>query len=122
MTVLNLAGVKSSARANKVLLAVMSVVVAFFVWLAIRYLWHGQGWAGLLSTEPLYNPKTFNSHKILAATSVAALTYICFDGLTTLAVDVENPKRNLLLAVLLTCVFAVICRGCLVYLAAIMWP
>ncbi len=36
MTVLNLAGVKSSARANKVLLAAMSVVVAFFVWLAIR--------------------------------------------------------------------------------------
>src|SRR6202049_1294524 len=33
MTVLNLAGVKSSAQANKVLLAVMSVVVAFFVWL-----------------------------------------------------------------------------------------
>src|SRR5450631_1207159 len=70
MTVLNLAGVKSSARANKVLLAVMSVVVAFFVWLAIRYLWHGQGWAGLLSTEPLYNPKTFSSHKILTATSL----------------------------------------------------
>src|ERR1700694_476290 len=39
MTVLNLAGVKSSARANKVLLAVMSVVVAIFVVLAIRYLW-----------------------------------------------------------------------------------
>jgi len=43
MTVLNLAGVKSSARANKVLLAGMSVVVVFFVWLAIRYLWHGLG-------------------------------------------------------------------------------
>src|SRR5437773_9898946 len=31
MTLLNLAGVKASARANKVLLAVKSVVVAFFV-------------------------------------------------------------------------------------------
>src|ERR1700694_1340162 len=39
MTLLNLAGVKASARANKVLLAVMSVVVAIFVVLAIRYLW-----------------------------------------------------------------------------------
>src|ERR1700719_2273039 len=106
MTVLNLAGVKSSARANKVLLAVMSVVVVFFVWLAIRYLWHGQGWAGLFSTEPFYNPKTFNAHKILTATSFAALTYIGFDGVTTLAEDVENPKRNVLLAVVLTCIFA----------------
>ena len=122
MTVLNLAGVKSSARANKVLLAVMSVVVAFFVWLAIRYLWHGQGWAGLLSTEPLYNPKTFNSHRILTATSFAALTYIGFDGVTTLAEDVENPKRNVLLAVVLTCIFAGVCSGFEAYLGARVWP
>jgi amino acid transporter len=122
MTVLNLAGVKSSARANKVLLAVMSVVVAFFVWLAIRYLWHGQGWTGLLSTEPFYNPRTFNSHKILTATSFAALTYIGFDGVTTLAEDVENPKRNVLLAVVLTCLFAGVCSGFEAYLGARVWP
>jgi amino acid transporter len=122
MTVLNLAGVKSSAQANKVLLAIMSVVVAFFVWLAIRYLWHRQGWAGLLSTEPFYNPKTFNSHKILTATSFAALTYIGFDGVTTLAEDVENPKRNVLLAVVLTCIFAGVCSGFEAYLGARVWP
>lgn len=122
MTVLNLAGVKSSARANEVLLAVMSVVVAFFVVLAVRYLWHGQGWAGLLSTEPVYNPKTFNSHKILTATSFAALTYIGFDGVTTLAEDVENPKRNVLLAVVLTCIFAGVCSAFEAYLGARVWP
>jgi amino acid transporter len=122
MTMLNLAGVKSSARANKVLLAVMSVVVAFFVWLAVRYLWHAQGWTGLLSTEPFYNPKTFNSHKILTATSFAALTYIGFDGVTTLAEDVENPKRNVLLAVVLTCIFAGVCSGFEAYLGARVWP
>jgi putrescine importer len=122
MTVLNLAGVKSSARANKVLLAAMSVVVIFFVWLTIRYLYHGQGWPGLLSTEPFYNPKTFNAHKILTATSFAALTYIGFDGVTTLAEDVENPKRNVLLAVVLTCIFAGVCSGFESYLGARVWP
>jgi putrescine importer len=122
MTVLNLAGVKTSARANKVLLAAMSVVVAFFVVLAIRYLWHGQGWGGLLSMEPLYNPRTFNSHKILTATSFAALTYIGFDGVTTLAEDVENPKRNVLLAVVLTCIFPGVCSAFEAYLGASVWP
>ena len=122
MTVLNLAGVKSSARANRVLLAVMSVVVAFFVVLAVRYLWHGQGWAGLSSAEPFYNPKTFSSHKILTATSFAALTYIGFDGVTTLAEDVENPKRNVLLAVVLTCIFAGVCSAFEAYLGARVWP
>ena len=122
MTILNLAGVKSSANTNKVLLAVMSVVVVFFIVLAIKFLYGGQGWAGLFSLQPLYDPKTFNSHKILTATSFAALTYIGFDGVTTLAEDVENPKRNVLLAVVLTCILAGVCSGIEAYLGARVWP
>lgn len=122
MTVLNLAGVKSSSNANKILLAIMSVVVVFFVVLAIKFLYGGQGWAGLFSLQPLYDPKTFNSHKILTATSFAALTYIGFDGVTTLAEDVENPKRNVLLAVVLTCIFAGVCSAFESYLGARIWP
>ena len=122
MTVLNLAGVKSSARANKVLLTVMSLVVVWFIWQAVRYLYFGQGWAGLFSIQPLYNPKTFNPNMILTATSFAALTYIGFDGVTTLAEDVENPKRNVLLAVVLTCLFAGVCSALEAYLGARVWP
>ena len=122
MTALNLAGVKSSANTNKALLAVMSVVVVFFIVLALKYLYGGQGWAGLFSLQPFYDPKTFNSHKILTATSFAALTYIGFDGVTTLAEDVENPKRNVLLAVVLTCIFAGVCSGLEAYLGARVWP
>ncbi|HEX4784067.1 MAG TPA: APC family permease [Candidatus Sulfotelmatobacter sp.] len=122
MTVLNLAGVKSSSNANKVLLAVMSVVVAFFIVLAIKFLYGGQGWAGLFSLQPIYDPKTFDWTKIRTATSFAALTYIGFDGVTTLAEDVENPKRNVLLAVVLTCIFAGVCSGIEAYLGARVWP
>src|SRR5579871_4569844 len=122
MTVLNLIGVKASATANKVLLAIMTVVVAAFVVLALKYLYGGQGWAGLFSLQPLYDPHTFNPHKILTATSFAALTYIGFDGVTTLAEDVENPKRNVLLAVVLTCIFAGACSGVEAYLGARIWP
>jgi len=85
-------------------------------------LYGGQGWAGLFSLQPLYDPHTFNPHKILTATSFAALTYIGFDGVTTLAEDVENPKRNVLLAVVLTCVFAGVCSGIEAYLGARVWP
>lgn len=122
ITLLNLAGVRSSTRTNKVLLAFMTVVVGFFVVLAIRYLYGGQGWNGLFSLQPFYDPKTFNSHRIWTATSFAALTYIGFDGVTTLAEDVENPKRNVLLAVVLTCVFAGVCSGFEAYLGARVWP
>ena len=122
MTLLNLAGVKTSAHSNKVLLAIMSAVVVIFVVLAVRFLYRGQGWHGLFSIEPLYNPHTFNAHRILTATSFAALTYIGFDGVTTLAEDVENPKRNVLLAVVLTCIFAGVCSAFEAYLGARIWP
>ncbi len=122
MTVLNLIGIKASANANKVLLGVMTVVVAAFVVLALKFLYGGQGWAGLFSLQPLYNPSTFDSHRILTATSFAALTYIGFDGVTTLAEDVENPKRNVLLAVVLTCIFAGTCSAFEAYLGARIWP
>jgi putrescine importer len=122
MTVLNLIGVKASANANKVLLGIMTVVVAAFIVLALKYLYGGQGWAGLFSLQPLYDPKTFNWQKIKVATSFAALTYIGFDGVTTLAEDVENPKRNVLLAVVLTCIFAGVCSGVEAYLGARVWP
>jgi putrescine importer len=122
MTVLNLIGVKASANANKVLLAIMTVVVAAFVVLALKYLYSGQGWAGLFSLQPIYDPNTFNWSKIKVATSFAALTYIGFDGVTTLAEDVENPKRNVLLAVVLTCIFAGACSAFEAYLGARVWP
>jgi len=122
MTILNLIGVKASANTNKVLLAVMTVVVAAFIVLAIKFLYGGQGWAGLFSLQPIYDPKTFDWTKIRTATSFAALTYIGFDGVTTLAEDVENPKRNVLLAVVLTCIFAGVCSGVEAYLGARVWP
>ncbi|HLI34320.1 MAG TPA: APC family permease [Terriglobia bacterium] len=122
LTILNLRGVKTSARANKILLAVMCVVIAAFIYLAVRYLFHFQGWSGLFSIQPFYDPKTFNSHQIWTATSFAALTYIGFDGVTTLAEDVENPKRNVLLATVLVCLFTGVFGGLEVYLGQRVWP
>lgn len=122
MTVLNLRGIRTSARANKILLACMCTVIAVFLVLAIWYLYAGGGWGGLFSTQPFYNPQTFNGHQIWMATSFAALTYIGFDGITTLSEDVENPKRNVLLATVLVCLFTGIFAGIEVYLGQRIWP
>ncbi len=81
----------------------MFLVIAVFVVEAVRFLWLKQGWAGLLSTAPFYNPRTFDLRAIGTATSLAALTYIGFDGITTLAEDVKEPKRTVPLAVVLVC-------------------
>ena len=122
ITLLNLRGIKSSARANKTLLACMGVVIAAFVVLAIRYLFRAGGWAGLVSIKPFYDPVTFKSRQIWAATSFAALTYIGFDGVTTLSEEVENPKRNVLLATVLVCLFTGVLSALEAYLGQRVWP
>ena len=122
VTALNLIGIRSSARANKLLLGAMCVVIAAFFLLAIRYLLHRGGGSALFSIEPFYSPATFDLHRIWGATSFAALTYIGFDGITTLSEDVKNPRRNVLLATVLVCVFTGVLSGAEVYLGQRIWP
>jgi putrescine importer len=100
---MNLRGIRVTARANEILLAIVSLVVVAFFYAPIRYLFHFQAWSGLISTQPFYSPKNFDFGALCTATSLAALTYIGFDGVTTLAEEVENPKRTVPLATVLVC-------------------
>lgn len=122
VTFFNLRGIKWTARANQIMTAAMFLVIGIFVVQAIRYLWSKQGVAGLVSTEPFYNPSTFNLRAIGTATSLAALTYIGFDGISTLAEDVKEPKRTVPLAIVLVCLLIGLCAVVMVYLAQRVWP
>jgi len=122
VTALNLIGIRSSARANKLLLAAMCVVIAAFFLLAIRFLLRHGGTPALFSMEPFYSPNNFDLRRIWGATSFAALTYIGFDGITTLSEDVKNPRRNVLLATVLVCIFTGVLSGAEVYLGQRIWP
>jgi amino acid transporter len=59
---------------------------------------------------------------VWTATSYVALTYIGFDGVTTLTEEVTNPKRNVLLATVLVCLFAGVVSALEVYLGQLVWP
>jgi putrescine importer len=122
ITYLNLRGIRTTARSNEIMLAIMFLVICIFIALAIKYIFVRQGWSGLLSFKPFYNPETFDFRALMTATSFAALTYIGFDGVTTLAEDVKNPKRNMLLAPVLLCLFTGLFSGLQIYLAQQVWP
>jgi putrescine importer len=122
MTFLNVLGVRSTARTNDFLLLIMSVVIVAFVFLAIRYLWKLGGPTELFSTLPFYDPKTFSLSSLATATSLAALTYIGFDGITTLSEEAIHPQRDILRATVLVCLLTGILSGVQVYLAQRVWP
>jgi putrescine importer len=121
-TLLNLRGIKVASRANWLLMIIMSVVVFYFMAAAIRYIFLKEGLGGLFSSLPFYDPKSFSMGSIGSATALAALTYIGFDGLTTLSEEVKNPRRNVLIAAVMTCVITGIWSGAQVYLAQVSWP
>jgi putrescine importer len=121
-TALNLMGIRASARANRVLFFGMIAVVIAFVVLAVHALYAAGGIHGLLSTKPFYDPATFDWHRIWTATSFAALTYIGFDGVTTLSEDARDPRRAVLIATVTVCAFTGIVGGLEVYLGQLVWP
>jgi putrescine importer len=122
ITLLNLRGIRSTARANQVLLVFMGIVLLSFIVLAIKYIAARNGILGLFSTQPFYRPGTFHVRAIASATSFAALTYLGFDAVTTMAEDVKNPRKNVLRAAVIVCVFTGLFGGLLVYLGHLVWP
>lgn len=103
-TALNLRGVQTSARINRTLCAIMGAVILAFFWYTIRYIFHLPQYPEAYFLRPFYNPQTFTINRVFHGTSVAVLTYIGFDGISTLSEEVENPKRNIFLATVLVCV------------------
>ncbi len=122
ITLINLRGIEMTSRANYVMNLIMGASLAWFILLALRALTRGAGEGTLFSIRPFFNPATFSSGAIVGATSLAVLSFIGFDGVTTLAEDAKDPRRDIGRATLLVCL---IC-GCLFvvqsYLAQLVWP
>jgi putrescine importer len=120
-TALNLRAVKTSARINDVLAGGMTIVVVIFFAFAGRFLWGLHHYGAGMFTQPFYNAATFNWHGVFRGTSIAVLTYIGFDGISTLSEEAENPKRNILLATVLVCVITGVLSSLEVYAAQLVW-
>jgi len=121
-TALNVQGIKTSARANSALAAGMAVVIAIFFVAAARYVFGHTHDGASFFTLPFYDPATWNAKAVLGGTSIAVLTYIGFDGISTLSEEAQNPRRNILLATVLVCVVIGILSALQVYAAQLIWP
>jgi putrescine importer len=120
-TSLNLRGVKASARTNALIAGGLGLVIVVFFVAAFRYLSQQTLTAATL-VRPFYDPSTFSFGTISTGTSLAVLTYIGFDGISTLSEEAKNPRRNILLATVLVCLFTGIMGGLQVYLGQLIWP
>jgi putrescine importer len=122
ITAINLFGLKVTNRANFVMTAIMSASVIWFVVAAVHALDSGVGAGVLLTVKPFYNAPEFSFSAVMAATSIAAFSYLGFDGISTLAEDSYNPRKDIARATVMVCL---VCGGLFIlqaYLGQLAWP
>jgi amino acid transporter len=92
-TIINLAGIGSLKIANRVFLAIELVFVVIFVVIAVRAI-NGDslpnvGW----STLPIWDSNAVTAPLIASALSIAVLSFLGFDGISTLAEESTGRKN-----------------------------
>jgi len=88
----NLLGVRFTARLYKGLLALELLTLAAFVIFGAIALYGGAG-AGRLTLAPLYDARNFSLTTVAGATSIAVLSFLGFDGISTLSEE-STGARN----------------------------
>lgn len=100
----NLLGIQFTARVNWYLLILELGTLALFLTLGVIALAGGAG-AGALTLKPIYDPAVFSFATVAGATSIAVLSFLGFDGISTLAEEnkggASGVGRATLLALLL---------------------
>lgn len=92
-TVINLLGITSIKFANRVFLAIELVFVAIFVVIAITALNGGTIPGAEFTTDPIWTPSEVSGPLIAGALSIAVLSFLGFDGISTLAEE-STGRRN----------------------------
>ena len=120
-TVVNLAGVELGAWVNRVFLIGELIVLTIFMVLAIIAINHGVGGAHW-STLPFYNPKEFNTGLVFSALSIAALSFLGFDAISTQAEEVQGGPKVVGRATILSLLLVAVLFIGQTYLAALLVP
>jgi amino acid transporter len=100
-TGVNLMGIGATAMANRLLLCLQLLLLLTFVVLGVLALQRGVGGAHL-SLAPFWDASKVTPHLIFGALSVAALSFLGFDAISTLSEEVKGSDRLVGTATLLS--------------------
>lgn len=100
-TVINYLGIETTARANFVLLAFQIVVLAIFAALGTLGVMHHLAGAHV-SVEPFYRPGAVSPALVFGALSLAVLSFIGFDAVSTLSEESRDGPRAIARATMLS--------------------
>lgn len=122
ITAINVRGIRVTAKASTVMMFIMSVCAVLFTCLAGHFVVIAHGPAGLLSVGGLIRPQSFAWRPLMLGASIATVSYIGFDAISTLAEDTVDPERDIGFATVLVCLLQTVICVITVYLAALVMP
>ncbi|MHA6621229.1 APC family permease [Pseudonocardia sp. DLS-67] len=92
-TAVNYLGIEMTARVNKIMLVAELVVLVIFLVIGIGALAGGAGRG--FDLGPVYDSSTFSVGLVFGAVSIAVLSFLGFDGISTLAEENRESARSI---------------------------
>jgi amino acid transporter len=93
-TTVNYMGIENTARFNRVMLVGELIVLAIFLAVGVWAIASGLNGASF-SLDPLYNADRFSLSLVLGAVSIAVLSFLGFDGISTLSEEVHGGGHTI---------------------------
>jgi amino acid transporter len=90
-TAVNYMGIQMTARVNRFMLVAELIILAIFIVIGIVALSQGKGRG--FNITPLYNETTFSWGLVFGSVSIAVLSFLGFDGISTLAEENREAAR-----------------------------
>jgi amino acid transporter len=122
VTLTNMRGIEVTKRANTLMLAIMSVSAVLFIAACLAYTMNSMPAGSLFNSRALFDPASFRFSALLSGASIATLSYLGFDAVSTLAEDAKDPQRDIGFATVAVCLIQTAICFLIVYLAAVVWP
>lgn len=92
-TAINIRGIEYTAKMDILIFLLEVIVLLMFIVIGLIYVLNGGGTGGL-SLSPFYQSGQVDVHFVATAVTIAALSFLGFDGISTLAEETRNPEKN----------------------------
>lgn len=120
-TIVNIRGMEMTKGVDWVMFFVESGILLVFVIIGLKYVLGGGGY-GSLSVAPFYQPGKIDLNFIAAATSIACLSFLGFDGISTLAEETVRPEKTVGKGILIALIGITVVFILQTYVAALIQP
>lgn len=120
-TIVNVRGMEMTKGVDYVMFIVEIIALIVFIYLGVKYVLNGGGY-GHMATEPFYQPGKVDAHFIATGISIACLSFLGFDGMSTLAEETVQPEKTIGKAILIALSIIIVVFVAQTYVAALILP